>query len=342
MMPPHRMNREEFHAQLAGRDADGLAKILWTLYWRGSAQMRQRIEAQLDPDAHATPQRRHDPPPDPQLVLDDVRDFAALARSGAYMAGDRRVSPKERTRWRFTFRRLAGEAERALGADEDDAAAGAVELLVDLACEMGDYDYVRSEDPVQAAGVVVSDAVAALWRSLRERHGFAGFADRAAPQLVRWESPFGWTRVGDGKVAQQETSLARVLEGMLEAPDHWLVFADRYLAALDGLADGAGNGAAERRRERPASRAGEHRARALAEWHALLLEQLAGSDDGEALLDRLVAHPALGGPDLTFVQARLADRRGETERARTLADKCRKALPGDRELADFAARVGAG
>lgn len=26
------------------------------------------------------------------------------------------------------------------GADEDDAATGAVELLVDLACEMGDYD----------------------------------------------------------------------------------------------------------------------------------------------------------------------------------------------------------
>jgi hypothetical protein len=28
-------------------------------------------------------------------VLEEVRDFVALARSGAYMAGDRRVSPWE-------------------------------------------------------------------------------------------------------------------------------------------------------------------------------------------------------------------------------------------------------
>lgn len=341
-MPAHRMNREEFHAQLAGRDADELAKILWTLYWRGSAQMRQRIEAQLDPEAHATQQRRDDEPPDPTIVLDDVRDFADLARSGAYMGGDRRVSPKERTRWRVTFRRLADEAQRALRADEDDAAAAAVELLVDLACEMRDYDYVRSDDPLRAAGVVISDMVAALWRSVRDRHSFAAFAGRAAPQLVRWESPYGWTRRGDGKVAQHETSLARVLEGMLEAPDHWVAVAERYLAALDGLADSADNNTAGRRPRRPASHERRERARALAEWHALLLDRLSGSEDGEALLDRLAAHPALGGPDLTFVGAQLADRRGETEQARTLAAECRKALPGARGIADFAARVGAG
>jgi CheY-like chemotaxis protein len=31
-------------------------------------------------------------------VLEEVRDFAALAPSGAYVGGDRRVSPKERAR----------------------------------------------------------------------------------------------------------------------------------------------------------------------------------------------------------------------------------------------------
>lgn len=30
------MNRDGFHAKIAGYDADQLGKILWTLYWRGS------------------------------------------------------------------------------------------------------------------------------------------------------------------------------------------------------------------------------------------------------------------------------------------------------------------
>jgi hypothetical protein len=100
-MPAHRMNRDEFHAKLAGYDVDQLGKILWTLYWRGSAPMRERIEAQLDPDAHARQQRRKVEPPSAAAVREEVREFVALARSGAYLAGDRRVSPKERTRWRF-------------------------------------------------------------------------------------------------------------------------------------------------------------------------------------------------------------------------------------------------
>ncbi len=39
------------------------------------------------------------------------------------MAGDRRVSPRERTRWRLTFRRLADEAGAALPAPEPDPAS---------------------------------------------------------------------------------------------------------------------------------------------------------------------------------------------------------------------------
>jgi hypothetical protein len=49
-------------------------------------------------------------------VLDEVTTFARLAKDGAYMAGDRRVHHTERSRWRLTFRRLAGDALAALPA----------------------------------------------------------------------------------------------------------------------------------------------------------------------------------------------------------------------------------
>ena len=118
------------------------------------------------------------------LVLDEVREFAELARAGAYLAGDRRVSPKERTRWRVTFRRLAADAEAALRAADPAPAEEALALIIDLACEMKGYQYFRSEDPVEAARFVVSDAATLLWETVRDRHGFGAFAQRAAPQLL--------------------------------------------------------------------------------------------------------------------------------------------------------------
>jgi hypothetical protein len=105
------MNREQFFGRLAGLDEQRLQKALWTLYWRGSAAVRARIEAELDAVEHgARPRPAAEPPVDPQWVRQDVAEFVALARSGAYLAGDRRVSPKERTRWRFTFQRLSTDA----------------------------------------------------------------------------------------------------------------------------------------------------------------------------------------------------------------------------------------
>ena len=50
--------------------------------------------------------------PDPGTVLDDVTTFVMLVKDGAYMAGDRRVHHTERSKWRLTFRRLAGDARR--------------------------------------------------------------------------------------------------------------------------------------------------------------------------------------------------------------------------------------
>ncbi len=178
------MNRDEFFAKLAGLDEDRIKKALWNLYWRGPAQLRERIESELDPAQDAVRKRAAAEPPDPGTVLWEVRDFAELARAGAYIAGDRRVSPKERTRWRLTFRRLAADALAALRHEDSGPAEEAVALLIDLACETKRFDYFRSEDPMEAAQFVVSDAAATLWEFVRERHGFARFATVAAAQLA--------------------------------------------------------------------------------------------------------------------------------------------------------------
>jgi hypothetical protein len=276
------MNREEFLAKLAALDRDQLDRVMWNLYWRGPAAFRERIESELSPVEAELRKRTASQPPDPAMVLADVSEFAELARAGAYMAGDRRVTPRERTRWRLTFRRLADQACAALRAPEPDRAAEALTLLIDLANDMGESDYFHSADPVDAAGFVLSDAAALLWEFTRDRYGFAAFADLAAPQLTRWESRHGWTRSGYGKTSEKEISLAQVLNNMLRTPDTWAGFAQRYLTALDQL-DGAASGSAYARR---------YRADRLAQWHQMLTDHLAGGPD-EALADRLRNHPAL-------------------------------------------------
>ncbi len=332
------MNREQFFGQLAALDEQRLKKALWNLYWRGSAAMRQRIEAEIAPDQPDRGKRLAKEPADPHLLLGEVGEFVALARSGAYMAGDRRVSPRERTRWRFTFQRLVGDARDGLRAQDAAAAAAALEQLIDLACEMRDYDYFHSEDPVEAAGFVVSDAVALLWGTLQAQYGFAGFAERAAPQLIRWESRYGWTRSGWGRVSEKESSLASVLAQMLPVPDAWVGFADRYLDALDRLARAAP--AARSRVRQSLGYDRDRRTAALAEWHGLLLDRLIGSE-AEDRLDRLARHPALGGPELAFLQAQLAYRRGDVGNARSLVHASLQQLPGHQGFLDFATEIGA-
>ena len=301
--------------------------------------MRERIEAELDPDAQGRRQRMASRSLDPDAVLSEVQDFVALARSGAYIAGDRRVSRQERSRWRFTFQRLvAGAREALLSPEGIPAGAAAMEQLIDLARDVHDYDYFHSEDPVEAARFVVSDAVGLLWSRLMGEHGFAGFAERAAPQLIRWESRYGWTRTGFGATSEKETSLARVLASMLRTPDMWVGFADRYLSALDLVArDGAarpkrGRAGAEWERDR--------RTAALSEWHDMLLDKLVGYGV-EDPLDRLIRHDALGGPELTFLQARLAHHSGDVDGARSLVHQSLEKLPGHEVFLDFAFEIGA-
>lgn len=239
-------------------------------------------------------------------MLDEVRDFVALARSGAYLMGDRRVPPRERTRWRFTFQRLARNARDVLCRHDVEAGANAMELLIELACEMRSYDYFRSEDPLEAAGFVVSEAAALLWTKVKDNYGIAGLADRAPRQLIRWESLYGWTRSGDGRVSRKESTLAGVLAVMLLGlPEMWIIFADRYLEALD---EAERDDASRPLRARPSTdKVREERTRALAEWHLLLLTNL-NKADGEQRLQRLTRHSALGGPALTFLGERVAHR----------------------------------
>jgi uncharacterized protein YfiM (DUF2279 family) len=330
------MDREQFFRVVSGLDEDRLRKALWNLYWRGTANVRERIEVELASDGRGRPPRPAKVAVDPETVQFEVDDFVSLARSGAYMGGDRRVSPRERSRWRFTFKRLAAEAQDALRAEEAGPAVSALEQLIDLACEVHGYDYFRSDDPVAAAGFVVSDVAAVLWTSTWERHGFQAFAETAAPQLVRWESSYGWTRYGEGSVAAKETSLAVVLARMLRVPDTWEGFAEQYVRALDEVSH---RGASTSRIRHSASRTASERAGALAEWHGLLLENLV--DTGGGLLDRIAGHAALGGPDHMFLCARLAHRRGNTDVARDLAARCLRKLPGHEHFRDFAAEVGA-
>lgn len=327
------MNRAEFFDRLSTVDEATLKKALWTAYWRGSASARELIEDALDPSGQSARVRKASQRPDAKVMAAEVAEFAELARQGAYLGRDRRVFPKERTRWRHTYRRLAKEATEALAGEDVDTAASAMETLIALACEAKYYEYFRSEDPVEAARFVVSDAAAALWSVIRRQHGFAEFSSRAASQLVRWEYRFGWTRFGYGWVSERETSLAHVVARMLPSLDAWGRFADDYLRGLDSALPAVSESGRDsfRRNERTGD---------LAEWHRLLIERLVDSDY-EDRLDVLVHHPKLSGPERTFLQARLARWRGEQDEARRLVDECLRILPGHTEFRAFADELSA-
>jgi len=82
------------------------------------------------------------------------------------------------------------------------------------------------------------------------------------------------------------------------------------------------------------------RTKDLAAWHEMLLDRFAGTPEDE-LLDRLAVSPALAGPELTFLRARIAERRGAVTQAATLVTECLKELPGHQGYLDFAVEVGA-
>lgn len=325
-----RLSREDFSRKLAPLDEDALRKALWTLYWRGSAQMRERILDTLDPVRAKVRRAAANAPADGALTLARIKTFAALARAGAYLAGDRRVSPSQRTKWRTEFKGLATDAVSALRGEESEKASRALAILIDLACEVGSYDYFRSEDAVAAARFVVSDAAEAIWTVARAQHGITGMADLVAPQLIRWERRHGWTRFGEGWVAEHERSLAEVLAPMLTNTDAWGAFAAAHVRALDGLTT-----TRRHRYDDPV----RDRASNLAQWNAMLLDRLVDTEY-EPLLDALVKHPALVGSERTFLASRLAHLRGDDGSARRLIGTCLKDLPGHSDYREFALVLG--
>src|SRR5207244_10656481 len=82
------------------------------------------------------------------------------------------------------------------------------------------------------------------------------------------------------------------------------------------------------------------RAGAPAAWQHLLLDRLLDSGR-EDVLEALAAHPALGGPELVFFQAKLAHRRGDADGARELLYRALEELPGHRNFLAFAADIDA-
>jgi len=67
-----------------------------------------------------------------------------LAESGAYIAGDRRVSRTERTKWRVTFRRLATDLLMLTGGKQQKSALSFEELR-DIASRVNRYGAVINE-----------------------------------------------------------------------------------------------------------------------------------------------------------------------------------------------------
>lgn len=197
----------------------------------------------------------------------------------------------------------------------------------------------RSCGPSTGAGTL--SPASALWESVLRYDGFAALASRAPEQLIRWEADFGWTRRGCGQVAGKGTPLAVPLARLLTTPDRWRTFAGSCLAALEAA------GRADPRRPRTVcgtfdetSYRRKERADDLAAWHEMLPGRFAGTPEDE-LLDRLVASPALAGPELNFLRARIAQCRGDVSQAATLVTKCLKGDARPPEHLDFAVEVGA-
>lgn len=330
-----RMNRLELFEKLGPLSAERLREIVWTIYWRGSVDVRERIEDTLAPPS-PKPKPRRDVAIDSRALLAEVEHFVALARSGAYIGGTREVHRTERSKWRVTFRRLVDDASRAVSAGDLDRGRRALEALLDLACECRDHQYFHSDDPVAAMRLVVSDKVKLLWLSSIEHEGFSAFVRRAMPQLVRWETRYGWTRSGCHAICEQEVQLADVISELMRSRgglDRWTAVADAYLDALSSA-------------PRPVNIVGEReyvlrrRTGYLSRFHELLLERMAGTED-ENRLDRIAKHPVLAGPELSFFQARLAHRRGDVATARRLTSESLREVPGHGELLDFAKQIGA-
>ncbi len=341
-MVTQRMDKTAFLKALDGRSPEDLRTMLWTAYWRGTAAMRERIEELLAPQ-EAAAKRAVEARVDPTFCLDEVVTFCARARNGDYMRGARDLGRKEVTGWRFTLRRLFDESCRLLEQNDFQEGSEALETLLDFTCELKGRCYFRSEDQVEAAKVVVSDRVEALWLAQIRQEGFAFFIRKAPAQLLRWEEPFGWTTFGGGQTAEKERKLADLLPRLLPGADGFLVFCRAYLETLEGLQPRRTD-PKERKRTwndplADFTRDSEKRADRLEDWHALMLDRLKGTED-EPILERILGHRAIQGPETWHLLGRLRQAQGRLDEAQVLIKKALSRYPGSKEFQSTALELG--
>ncbi|MFB9836692.1 hypothetical protein [Actinoallomurus acaciae] len=123
---------------------------------------------------------------------------------------------------------------------------------------------------------------------------------------------------------------------MLRGADAWADFAGHQLTGLDHTRTSAPNilGSSDYSDYARRQCTGD-----LAAWHLLLFDHLEGI--AEDLLDRLVTHPKLAEPELTYIQARRAVQTGTPDRARALMRECLTEPPGHQDFVAFAKEIGA-
>ncbi len=332
-----RLSKEEFGQLLAGRDGEELKKVLWELYCRGSAELRRKIEIVAVP-REKRPAKAGPPPVDGADHLASVRELVRLARAGAYMGGSRDVSRGERAGWKASFRERLDDSGRLLTQGDVEHGAEAMDALLCLALDCRDTYSFRTEDPIGALRIVVSDLVDLLWRSTLTVSGFPALVARAPRDLMRWESLYGWTRWGNGRIAQKERTLADVLAALLPGHDAWVAMADGWLGVFAGVE--RERTSRDRLLGRAASSYVPHSLSEFDRWHDLLYQRLRGSEATDRLV-RLAAIPSRPTWDLWLLRVRLARDAGRIEQAQRLALDGLKEWPGSQELLAIAREVGA-
>lgn len=313
--------------------------MLWELYVRGNTELRRKIEVVAVP-REKRPAKAGPPPVDGADHLASVREFVRLARAGSYMGGDRHVSRSERADWKVSFRELLDDSGRLLTQGDVGNGAEAMDALLCLALDCRDTYFFRTEDPIGALRTVVSDLVDLLWRSTLAASGFPALVARVPRDLIRWESPYGWTRWGQGRIAQKERPLADLLAALLSGHDAWVWVADGWVEAFAGLCR------ARRDHDQSAGRSAGRSASSyvpatpstFARWHDLLYQRLRGSEAEDRLV-RLAVTPGDHGWDLWLLRVRLARDAGRLDQARRIVRDGLEEWPGSRELLAIAAEL---
>jgi hypothetical protein len=202
-MARDRMDRDEFFKRLSRLDEERLEKTLWSLYRRGNAEVRQRIESQLERGPAAPPfgDELHVAKRGERLELRRVSGATpplAGATPTLHLGTARRELPRQRRRWRLTVSRLGQDTEVALQDDGREDRADEPVLLLELARDSREYELL-ADGSVDAPSVVVSDELSLLWSRPGIGLHWAKLGRQAMPPPVRREPSDGSRQIGAGR-----------------------------------------------------------------------------------------------------------------------------------------------